>query len=85
MTRAEIDARDAVGTDVLMWGSDFPHLEGSWPEVQASVRTLLGGVPEPDARAILGLNLARAYGVDLDRLAPVVERIGPAPADLALV
>jgi predicted TIM-barrel fold metal-dependent hydrolase len=84
MTRAEVDARHTVGVDVLMWGSDFPHLEGCWPETRGAISELFAGMPEAEARAILGDNLACAYRVDLDALAPVVDRIGPSPAELAL-
>ena len=51
-----------------------------------TVRGTLGtiGVPEPEARKILLENPARAYGFDLDALAPDIERVGsPAGALLS--
>jgi predicted TIM-barrel fold metal-dependent hydrolase len=84
MSRQDIDLREAIGTDVLVWGSDFPHQEGAWPAVPEKLRTLFAGVPEADARAILGENFVRAYHIDAGRLAPVVSRIGPRPADLEI-
>jgi hypothetical protein len=35
------------------------------------------GVPEPEVRAMLGENAAEVYGFDLQRLAPLAQRIGP--------
>jgi hypothetical protein len=41
----------------------------------------LGGLPEPELRAILGTNAAAVFGFDLDQLGPVADRVGP-PVDL---
>jgi hypothetical protein len=35
------------------------------------------GVPESEVRAMLAQNAARAYGLDLERLRPVADRVGP--------
>jgi len=84
MSRSDVDLRAEVGLDVLAWGSDFPHLEGSWPSVRESLKGLFDAVPAEEARRLLGANLARAYRVDPGALAPLVERIGPLPAELGL-
>jgi hypothetical protein len=84
MTRRDIDNRAAIGTDVLVWGSDAPHHEGTWPKTTRKLHELFDGVPIDDARAILGDNLLRAYPLDRERLAAIAERIGPHPADLGL-
>ena len=31
MTRGDAEHRDAIGVDRIMWGSDFPHEEGTFP------------------------------------------------------
>ena len=31
MSRYEIRERHRNGIDALMWGTDYPHPEGSWP------------------------------------------------------
>lgn len=85
MSRADVDERAAVGLERLAWGSDFPHLEGSWPAVRASLRGLFGGIPTDEARRMLGENLARAYRLDGEVLAKLAAKIGPRPEDLALV
>jgi hypothetical protein len=35
------------------------------------------GLPEADIEAMLGTNAAEFYGFDTDKLAPLVDRIGP--------
>ena len=84
MTKAEIDGRHAVGADLLMWGSDFPHLEGAWPTTRECIAQLFTGVPQEEARPILGETLLRAYRADIRALGAVAERIGPSPAELGL-
>jgi len=39
-------------------------------------------VPVGDTRKMLGETAARCYGVDLDSLRPISEKIGPTPDDL---
>jgi predicted TIM-barrel fold metal-dependent hydrolase len=80
MTGHEGSFRHAIGVDRLMWGSDYPHLEGTWPNTMKSLHDTFGKYPEDEIRAILGLNAAKAYGFDLDALAPIAERIGPSIA-----
>ena len=53
------------------------HPEGSWPQTSTSRRDALKGVPESDVAAILGLNAARFYDLDVQALTPIVDRIGP--------
>ncbi len=65
-----------------MWGTDYPHPEGTWPHTQERLRSDFGGIPVEDARKLLGETAARCYGFDLEALRPIAERIGPTPADL---
>jgi predicted TIM-barrel fold metal-dependent hydrolase len=69
--------RHQIGVDRLMWGSDYPHLEGTWPNTMKALNETFALYPEQEIRDILGLNAANAYGFDLAALAPVAERIGP--------
>ncbi len=82
MSREEIRRRHVLGCDVVMWGTDYPHPEGTWPHTQERLRSDFGGIPVEDARLLLGETAARCYGFDLDALRPIAERIGPTPADL---
>jgi predicted TIM-barrel fold metal-dependent hydrolase len=80
--RPEVEMREQVGIDRIMWGSDFPHLEGCWPFSRQHLRLAFAGVPEPEVRAMVGENAARVYGFDLDALAPVAAEVGPSPAEV---
>jgi predicted TIM-barrel fold metal-dependent hydrolase len=74
--------RHAIGLDRLMWGSDYPHLEGTWPNTMDALRETFGTYPEEETRALLGTNAAEVYGFDLELLGPIAEKIGPEIADI---
>ena len=73
----EVQLRDKVGVDHIMWGSDFPHREGCWPYSHEHLRLAFAGVDTVEVAAMVGGNAARVYGFDLDALAPVAARVGP--------
>ena len=77
MPRREADLRAEIGLDNMMWGSDYPHPEGSWPHTRQQMIDTLHDLPEDDITRILGGNAARLYGFDLEKLAPLAARIGP--------
>lgn len=82
MAPFEAQARAEVGVKNLMWGTDYPHMEGTWPHTALALRNTFSGVPEEDVRAILGDNAVRVYGLDGAELRKVADRIGPKPADV---
>ncbi len=69
MFTTEVDRRHAIGVDNLMWGSDYPHPEGSWPNTRSWLANRFGHVPEDKVRRILGLTAVQVYGIDLNGLA----------------
>ncbi|NQZ95279.1 MAG: amidohydrolase [Myxococcales bacterium] len=77
LARQEAEARHAIGLECIMWGSDYPHPEGSWPHTVDHRRESLRGLPEADIAAILGGNAARFYDLDVEKLAPIAARVGP--------
>jgi len=80
--RREIARRHEIGVGNIMWGNDFPHPEGTWPDTRAWLRDSFWDCPQDEARRILGGNAARVYGFDPDALAGLVARIGPTPEEL---
>jgi len=60
--RTAILARDIIGIDRLMWSSDFPHGDSTWPESQSVIDEQLGDIPVEEAELILRGNAARLYG-----------------------
>jgi predicted TIM-barrel fold metal-dependent hydrolase len=59
-----------------MWGNDYPHPEGTWPESQTVNEDQFDGVSQADLDAIVSGNAARVFGFDLDQLA----QLQPVPA-----
>ncbi len=55
--------REFIGVDRMMWSSDFPHLDSSWPESQQFLNKHLAGVPAEESRLILAANCARLYNL----------------------
>ncbi len=51
-----------TGVDALLWGSDYPHPEGTWPSSRASLAEQLRGVPDDEQRAMAGGTTARLFG-----------------------
>jgi predicted TIM-barrel fold metal-dependent hydrolase len=77
LSRAEVEMRDLIGADSLMYGNDYPHVEGIWPQTKRYVNEIFGGIDEEPARKLAGLNAVSLYNFDLGRLNQVAERIGP--------
>jgi predicted TIM-barrel fold metal-dependent hydrolase len=53
---------DELGADRVMWGSDFPHPDGVWPDSQEVIQRELGHLPEATRAKVAGENAARLYG-----------------------
>ncbi len=81
--REEVAARTVLGPDRIMWGSDYPHLEGCWPYSTDHLRLAFADVPEDEVRQMVGGNAAALYGFDLDLLNGLADRFGPTVAQVA--
>lgn len=73
----EGEDRHRIGVERLMYGTDYPHIEGTWPNTMTEMRKTFAGYDEKDVRLILGANAAEAYDFDLGQLGPLAERLGP--------
>ena len=52
---------DELGADNIMWGSDFPHPDGIWPDSQEYIQRELGHLPADIRRKIVCDNAAKLY------------------------
>jgi predicted TIM-barrel fold metal-dependent hydrolase len=52
---------DVLGEDNIMWGSDYPHPDGTWPESQKFLEREFDGIPEKVRRKIVHDNAAKLY------------------------
>ena len=77
MHKVEVEMRDEIGVGTILFGRDYPHPEGTWPKTTEWLRDAFAGVPEHDARFILGENAIRFFGLDHDALAAIAEKVGP--------
>ena len=63
-----IRLRDAIGVDNMMWGSDYPHSESTFPRSREILKAILAGVPDDEQAKIVGGNTARVYRFDVARV-----------------
>ncbi len=53
---------DILGENNVMWGSDFPHPDGVWPDSQDFISREFKHVPEATKRKVICDNAAQLYG-----------------------
>ena len=91
---ARFEAEDAMANgyiDNVIWGSDYPHFEGTFqygivsPEgdtaTRSAMRFTFAGLPATETTSLLGGNAVRAYGLDGAALHRVAERIAAPTLD----
>ena len=59
-----IKMRDIIGVDNLQWGSDYPHIESTFPRSRQIIEEVLGDCTEDERAKIAGGNAARVYHLD---------------------
>jgi predicted TIM-barrel fold metal-dependent hydrolase len=80
---ADAAAGFELGLHKFMWGSDYPHDEGTYPFTREHLRAVFHDTPAAELRQILAGNTARMYDFDLDALAPLAARFGPTVDEIA--
>ena len=66
----EVDLRHTLwASRNMMWGSDFPHVEGTYPNSRRHLAKLFGSVPREEVEAIVGMNAAAMMNFDVAKLA----------------
>ena len=83
-TPADIEAAlGPVGVDRFMWGSDYPHEEGTHPFTRETLRQTMSGLEPDTVQRMLAGTAVELYGFDLDKLRPHADRVGPTVAEIA--
>jgi predicted TIM-barrel fold metal-dependent hydrolase len=54
---------DVVGADRIMWASDYPHADSTWPQSQEAIEENFAGVPATARRRVLCDNARELYGL----------------------
>jgi predicted TIM-barrel fold metal-dependent hydrolase len=91
------EAEDAVINDYtenVLWGSDYPHAEGTYqyprnwgdyPMTRSALRFTFAEIPAKAVRRMAGENAIRVYGLDSAKLTDVARRIAaPALAEITV-
>ena len=60
--RIGIKLLDEIGVENIMWGSDFPHPDGVWPDSRIYIERELGHLPPAARHRIVCANAAELYG-----------------------
>ena len=58
---AGVKLRHTIGVDNLLWESDYPHSDTTWPFSHRKVDEQMAGVPDDERRKITWENAARLY------------------------
>jgi predicted TIM-barrel fold metal-dependent hydrolase len=61
-----VQLRDRIGVENMLWGSDYPHAEATFPRSQQFLHRMFEGVPEEDLRQITSGNAARMFGFEVN-------------------
>jgi predicted TIM-barrel fold metal-dependent hydrolase len=80
--KSEVAMRHELGIDTIVFGRDYPHAEGTWPNTADWLSDAFAGVPDDELRLVLGENAIRVLGLDRAKLVAVAEQIGPTIADI---
>jgi predicted TIM-barrel fold metal-dependent hydrolase len=54
---------EEMGVETLMWGSDYPHPDGIWPESSKYIAEQFAGLPADVVRKITCENAGKFYGL----------------------
>ena len=57
--------RHQVGVDHVMWSSDYPHTQSTWPHSQDVIARAFAEVPEEEKLKIVRGNVMRLYALEL--------------------
>jgi predicted TIM-barrel fold metal-dependent hydrolase len=58
-----VELRRYVGADNLLWGNDYPHIEGCWPNSDLVVESWGSSVSQPERAKMVGLNAAHIFNI----------------------
>ena len=61
--QAALRTRDIIGEDRLMWGSDYPHTDSTWPCSSDVLKEMFEHFPEQARRRITQDNVRELYSL----------------------
>lgn len=79
----EVVLRHDVGIENIMWGVDYPHIEGSQPYTRIHLRRTFSGIPTDEVEQMVTRNAAKLYKFDLDALRPLADEFCPTKEEIS--
>ena len=61
------DALDRIGVGNVMWESDYPHSDTTWPDSRRFIDEQMGKLPDEDRHQVVAGNAMRVYGLGAAR------------------
>ena len=80
--RRELGQRYEIGIDNMLWGTDFPHPEGTWPNTHEWLQKTFFDIPIDESPAHARPGRGRDLRLRPGRPAAHSDKIGPTPTDL---
>ena len=68
--RASLRVRKYLGTSNILWSTNFPLANSTWPSSRRHIDACFGGLPDDERREILFDNAAKLYSL---KKTPIVE------------
>jgi len=65
--KASLRVRRYVGTENILWSSQFPQATSTWPKTQEALARSFEGVDDGDKHRILWENAAKLYKIEINR------------------
>ncbi len=59
-----VKSREAIGVGNLMWGSDYPHTEGTWPDSHRIIREIFDDVTDEELRKMTVTNTSAFFNIE---------------------
>lgn len=66
LDRTGIENLERIGVNNVMWGNDFPHPDGVWPDSQDLLSEQFTGIDAEVVRKVTYENAAKLYGFPMD-------------------
>ena len=61
--RPALLTREILGVDTLMWGSDYPHVDSTWPYSLEVIEEVFKDIPAQQKQKITHDNVSALYGL----------------------
>ncbi len=64
-----------IGEDRMLWSTDYPHIESTWPKSQEALVELMPGASASTIKKVARDNAARLYGFTFTDLSPEATKL----------